>query len=162
MRAAKPSQFLQNRTRQRGAQLIELALMLPVVLTVIFAIVGYSMLFMVQHSLSSAVSQAARSVAVAGSDANPESAARQLLQDALPAAMYPAGFSFETEQLAGAADCGNALGTGTNPSLTCLEFRGFFSPSENNFLANIPFSSTFFPSQLSASAVVLYQNTTAL
>ncbi|HEX4842709.1 MAG TPA: TadE family protein [Limnobacter sp.] len=148
--------------RQRGAQLIELVLMLPVILTVIFAIVGYSLLFMVQHSLSSAVSQAARVVAVAGSTGNAESAARQLLEDALPAAIYPAGFSFETEQLAGAADCGNALASGSNPTLTCLEFRGFFSPAENTFLANIPFSETFFPAQLSASAVVLYQNTTAL
>ncbi|HEX4878674.1 MAG TPA: TadE family protein [Limnobacter sp.] len=148
--------------QQRGAQLIELVLMLPVILTVIFAIVGYSLLFMVQHSLSSAVSQAARVVAVAGSDGDAESAARQLLADALPAAMYPAGFSFETEQLSGAADCGNALAAGTNPTLTCLEFRGFFSPADNAFLANIPFSETFFPAQLSASAVVLYQNTTAL
>ena len=49
--------------KQRGAQLVELALMLPVILTVVFAIVGYSLLFMVQHTLSSAVSQAARSVA---------------------------------------------------------------------------------------------------
>jgi hypothetical protein len=148
--------------KQRGAQLVELALMLPVVLTVIFAIVGYSLLFMVQHTLSSAVSQAARSVAVAGSAANPETAARQLLQSALPSAMYPLGFSFSTDQLAGAADCGNALGAGTNPALSCLEFRGVFNTAENPFLSNIPFADTFFPEQLSASAVVLYQNTDAL
>jgi hypothetical protein len=148
--------------KQRGAQLVELALMLPVVLTVIFAIVGYSLLFMVQHTLSSAVSQAARSVAVAGSTADPEAAARQLLLNSLPSAMYPAGFSFSTDQLAGAADCGNALGAGTNPALSCLEFRGFFNTAENPFLSNIPFEDTFFPEQLSASAVVLYQNTDAL
>mgnify|MGYP006195553433 CR=1 FL=1 len=148
--------------KQRGAQLVELALMLPVVLTVIFAIVGYSLLFMVQHTLSSAVSQAARSVAVAGSTADPEAAARQLLLNSLPSAMYPAGFSFSTDQLAGAADCGNALGAGTNPALSCLEFRGFFNTAENPFLSNIPFADTFFPEQLSASAVVLYQNTDAL
>lgn len=148
--------------KQRGAQLVELALMLPVVLTVIFAIVGYSLLFMVQHTLSSAVSQAARSVAVAGSTADPEAAARQLLLNSLPSAMYPAGFSFSTDQLAGAADCGNALGAGTNPTLSCLEFRGFFNTAENPFLSNIPFADTFFPEQLSASAVVLYQNTDAL
>ncbi|MCR2745637.1 TadE/TadG family type IV pilus assembly protein [Limnobacter parvus] len=148
--------------RQRGAQLVELALMLPVVLTVIFAIVGYSLLFMIQHTLSSAVSQGARSVAVAGSTADPEAAARQLLLNALPSAMYPAGFSFSTDQLAGAADCGNALGGGTNPTLNCLEFRGFFTTSENAFLSNIPFADTFFPDQLSASAVVLYQSTDAL
>ena len=147
---------------QLGAQLVELALMLPVVLTVIFAIVGYSLLFMGQHTLSSDVSQAARSVAVAGSTADPEAAARQLLLNSLPSAMYPAGFSFSTDQLAGAADCGNALGAGTNPALSCLEFRGFFNTSENPFLSNIPFSDTFFPEQLSASAVVLYQNTDAL
>jgi hypothetical protein len=148
--------------KQRGAQLVELALMLLVVLTVIFAIVGYSLLFMVQHTLSSAVSQAARSVAVAGSTADPEAAARQLLLNSLPSAMYPAGFSFSTDQLAGAADCGNALGAGTNPALSCLEFRGFFNTAENPFLSNIPFADTFFPEQLSASAVVLYQNTDAL
>ncbi|PZO18051.1 MAG: hypothetical protein DCE87_02995 [Betaproteobacteria bacterium] len=150
------------RSKQRGAQLVELALMLPVVLTVIFAIIGYSLLFMVQHTLSSAVSQAARSVAVAGSTADPEAAARQLLLNSLPSAMYPAGFSFSTDQLAGAADCGNALGAGTNPALSCLEFRGVFNTSENPFLSNIPFADTFFPEQLSASAVVLYQNTDAL
>jgi hypothetical protein len=147
---------------QRGAQLVEMALMLPVILTVIFAIVGYSLLFMVQHTLSSAVSQAARSVAVAGSNADPESAARQLLLNSLPSAMYPEGFSFATNQLAGAADCGNALGAGVNPALSCLEFRGFFNTAENPLLANIPFSNTFFPEQLSASAVVLYQTTGAL
>lgn len=156
------STFRHRTERQRGAQLVELALMLPVVLTVIFAIVGYSLLFMVQHTLSSAVSQGARSVAIAGSDASPESAARQLLLNSLPSAMYPAGFSFSTEQLAGAEDCGNALGAGTNPALSCLEFRGFFNTAENTFLSNIPFSDTLFPDQLSASAVVLYQNTDAL
>ncbi|BET26932.1 TadE-like protein [Limnobacter thiooxidans] len=148
--------------KQRGAQLVELALMLPVILTVVFAIVGYSLLFMVQHTLSSAVSQAARSVAVAGNNADPESAARQLLLNSLPSAMYPEGFSFATNQLAGAADCGNALGAGSNPALSCLEFRGFFNTAENPLLANIPFSETFFPEQLSASAVVLYQTTGAL
>ncbi len=76
--------------------------------------------------------------------------------------MYPEGFSFSTDQLAGAADCGNALGAGTNPALSCLEFRGFFNTAENPFLSNIPFADTFFPEQLSASAVVLYQNTDAL
>lgn len=163
MNLKSPHLLLGIRARnQRGAQLVELALMLPVVLTVIFAIVGYSILFLVQHTLSSAVSQAARSVAVAGSTADPESAARQLLLNSLPTAMYPAGFSFATNQLAGAADCGNALGAGTNPTLNCLEFRGFFNTAENPFLANIPFSATFFPEQLSASAVVLYQNTNAL
>ena len=142
--------------------MVELAIMLPVVLTVIFGIIGYSLLFMVQHTLSSAVSQAARSVAVAGSTANPEAAARQLLIDALPSAMYPEGFSFSTEQLSGTADCGSALGAGTNPALSCLEFRGFFNTGENPFLSNITFADTFFPEQLSASAVVLYQNTDAL
>jgi hypothetical protein len=156
------SSFANRAEQQRGAQLVELALMLPVVLTVIFAIVGYSLLFMVQHTLSSAVSQAARSVAVAGCTADPEAAARQLLLNSLPSAMYPAGFSFSTDQLAGAADCGNALGAGTNPALSCLEFRGVFNISENSFLSDIPFADTFFPEQLSASAVVLYQNTDAL
>ena len=157
-----PSLLARRADKQRGAQLVELALMLPVILTVVFAIVGYSLLFMVQHTLSSAVSQAARSVAVAGSNADPESAARQLLSNSLPSAMYPEGFSFVTNQLAGAADCGNALGAGANPALSCLEFRGFFNTAENPLLANIPFSDTFFPEQLSASAVVLYQTTGAL
>jgi len=148
--------------RQQGAQVIELALVLPVILTVIFGLAGYSLLFMVQHTLSSAVSQGARTVAIAGGNSDPETAARQLLQNALPAAIYPEGFSFSTDQLAGAADCGNALGAGTNPALSCLEFRGFFNTAENSFLSNIPFSETFFPEQLSASAVVLYQNTDAL
>jgi len=157
-----PSLLASRADKQRGAQLVELALMLPVILTVVFAIVGYSLLFMVQHTLSSAVSQAARSVAVAGSNADPESAARQLLLNSLPSAMYPEGFSFSSNQLAGAADCGNALGAGSNPALSCLEFRGFFNTAENPLLANIPFSNTFFPEQLSASAVVLYQTTGAL
>ena len=156
------SSFASRAEQQRGAQLVELALMLPVVLTVIFAIVGYSLLFMVQHTLSSAVSQAARSVAVAGSTADPEAAARQLLLNSLPSAMNPAGFSFSSMPLSGATDCGAALGAGTNPALSCLEFRGFFNTAENPLLANIPFSETFFPEQLSASAVVLYQTTGAL
>lgn len=149
-------------SKQRGAQLIELALMLPIILTVVFAIVGFSLVFMVQHTLSSAVSQGARSVAIAGSTSDPEAAARQLLLNSLPGSIYPAGFSFSSQQLSGAADCGNALGAGTNPSLNCLEFRGFFNPAENPFLSNIPFSDTFLPEQLGATAVVLYQNTNAL
>ncbi|HEX4856624.1 MAG TPA: TadE family protein [Limnobacter sp.] len=156
------AEFAPASTRQRGAQLVELALMLPVILTVVFAIVGYSLLFLVQHSLSSAVSQGARAVSVASSTANPETAARQLLLNSLPAAFYPAGFSFSSQQLGGAAACGNALGTGGNPTLSCLEFRGFFNIAENPFLASIPFSDTLFPAQLSATAVVLYQNTNAI
>lgn len=148
--------------RQKGAQLVELALMLPIILTVTFSIVGYSLLFLVQHSLSSAVSQGARAVAVAGVAASPEVAARQVLQNSLPGAFYPAGFSFTSLPLSGAGDCGNALGAGTNPTLSCLEFSGFFSVAENPFMSNIPFSDTLFPDQLSSTTVVLYQNSNAL
>lgn len=144
---------------QRGVQLVEMALILPILLTVIFGIVGFSLIFMVQHTLSSAVSQGARSVAIAGSAASPEAAARQLLSQALPAAVYPDGFSFTTQQLSGAADCGNALGAGTNPSLSCLSFQGMFTTANNAFISGIPFADTLFPAQLSANVVVLYQNT---
>lgn len=146
---------------QRGAQLIELALALPVILLIVFSIVGFSLVFMVQHTLSSAVSQGARSVAIAGSAGDPEAAARQLLLDALPSAIYPAGFSFSSTPLSGATDCGAALGAGTNPALSCLEFRGVFTSAANPFLSNIPFSDIFLPQQLSATSVVLYQNTNA-
>lgn len=146
---------------QRGAQLVELALVLPIILTIVFSIVGFSLVFLVQHTLSSAVSQGARSVAVAGSSANPETAARQLLSNSLPAAIYPAGFSFSSTPLSGATDCGAALGTGSNPTLSCLEFRGEFTSASNPFLSNIPFSELFLPEQLSATSVVLYQNTNA-
>lgn len=152
---------LKRPTQQCGAQLVELALMLPIILTVVFSIVGFSLVFLVQHTLSSAVSQGARSVAVAGSAADPESAARQLLLSSLPAAIYPAGFSFSSQPLSGASDCGAALGAGSNPALSCLEFRGVFNSSENPFLSGIPFSDVFLPSQLSATSVVLYQNTNA-
>ena len=146
---------------QRGAQLVELALMLPIILTIVFSIVGFSLVFLVQHTLSSAVSQGARSVAIAGSTADPETAARQLLLNSLPAAIYPAGFSFSSQPLSGASDCGDALGAGSNPALSCLEFRGAFTSADNPFLSNIPFSDVFLPTQLSATAVVLYQNTNA-
>jgi len=146
---------------QRGAQLIELALVLPVILTIVFSIVGFSLVFLVQHTLSSAVSQGARSVAIAGSAGNPEAAARQLLSNSLPAAIYPAGFSFSSTPLSGATDCGAALGTGSNPALSCLEFRGVFTSASNPFLSNIPFSDLFLPEELSATSVVLYQNTNA-
>jgi len=146
---------------QRGTQLVELALILPVVLTIIFGIIGFSLVFMVQHTLSSAVSQGARSVAIAGSAGDPEAAARQLLLNALPAAIYPAGFSFSSTPLSGATDCGAALGAGTNPALSCLEFRGVFNSTANPFLSNIPFADLFLPEELTATAVVLYQNTNA-
>lgn len=145
--------------RQSGAQMIELALMLPIILLVVFAIIGFSLVFLVQHSLSSAVSQGARVVSVAGAaQTNPETAARDLLQAALPAALYPAGFSFESE-LGDATQCSGVLGTGSNPGLRCLEFRGFFNPGENPFLSNFPLVSGFLPEQLQATAVVLYQQT---
>lgn len=146
---------------QRGTQLVELALVLPVVLIIIFGIIGFSLVFMVQHTLSSAVSQGARSVAVAGSAGDPEAAARQLLLNALPAAIYPDGFSFSSTPLSGASDCGAALGAGTNPALSCLEFRGVFNSTANPFLSNIPFADLFLPEELSATSVVLYQNTNA-
>ncbi|HEY1059561.1 MAG TPA: TadE family protein [Limnobacter sp.] len=152
----RPNSALQ---RQRGAQLVEFALILPILLTVTFLIVGYSAVFMVQHTLSSAVSQGARAVAVAGSTTSPEVAARQLLASALPAAIYPSGFSFSTQDLGGAGDCGNAFNAGSNPALTCLEFKGTFNVAQNAFLSSIPFANTLFPAQLTASAVVLYQNT---
>ena len=146
---------------QRGAQLVELALMLPIILTIVFSIVGFSLVFLVQHTLSSAVSQGARSVAIAGNAGDPEAAARQLLSDALPVAIYPEGFSFSTTPLSGSTDCGAALGAGANPALSCLAFRGVFTSSANPFLSNIPFSDVFLPEELSATAVVLYQNTNA-
>lgn len=147
--------------RQHGTQLIELALVLPIVISIIFGIVGFSLVFMVQHTLSSAVSQGARSVAIAGSAGDPEAAARQLLLDALPASIYPEGFSFSSTPLSGAADCGAALGAGANPALSCLEFRGVFNSTANPFLSNIPFADLFLPEELNATAVVLYQNTNA-
>ena len=152
---------LKSTIRQQGAQLVELALVLPVILSVVFAIIGFSLVFLVQHTLSSAVSQGARSVAIAGSSGDPELAARQLLLNALPSAIYPEGFSFSSTPLSGATDCGAALGAGTNPALSCLEFRGVFTSASNPFLSNIPFSDLFLPEELSATSVVLYQNTNA-
>jgi len=151
-----------NAVKQRGLQTVELALLFPIVLLVIFAIVGYSLMFMVQHTLNSAVSQAARVVAVANSTASPEAAARQLLVNALPAAISSSGFSFTTVPQANAGACGNTLNSGTNPTLSCLEFRGAFNIANNPFISNLPFADVLLPNQLSASTVVLYQNTNAL
>lgn len=148
--------------RQRGAQLIEFALALPVLMIVVFGIVGFSLVFMVQHTLSNAVSQGARVVAVAGSTGDAESAARQILQSSLPSALYPSGFTFQGPTVTSASNCSASLTSGSNPTLACMKFQGFFTPANNPFLSSIPFSSYFLPTQLTASTVVLYQTSSSL
>lgn len=145
-----------------GAQMVEFALALPFVLLVVFALVGFSIVFAVQHSLSNAVSQGARVVAVAGATGNAESAARQILQSSLPSALYPSGFTFNAPGITSASNCAASLSTGSNPTLACMKFQGFFTPANNTFLKSIPFSSYFLPTQLTASTAVLYQTSSSL
>lgn len=147
---------------EKGAQLIEFALALPVLLTIVFGIIGFSLVFMVQHTLSNAVSQGARVVAVAGSTGDAESAARQILQSSLPSALYPSGFTFQGPTVTSASNCSTSLASGSNPTLACMKFQGFFTPANNPFLSSIPFSSYFLPTQLTASTVVLYQTSSSL
>lgn len=148
--------------RQSGAQLVELALIMPIVLLVTFGIIGFSVVFVVQHSLSTAVSQGARVVAVTGSTGDAESAARQVLQSSLPTALYPSGFTFQGPTITSASNCSASLASGSSPTLACMKFQGFFTPANNPFLAGFPLINKLLPTQLTASAVVLYQTSSSL
>ncbi|WP_284281558.1 MULTISPECIES: TadE/TadG family type IV pilus assembly protein [Limnobacter] len=154
--------LFRNLRRQSGANLIEFAFVLPVVLLVVFGVVGFSIVFVVQHSLSSAVSQGARVVAVAGSTGDAESAARQILQSSLPSALYPSGFTFQGPTITSASSCSASLASGSNPTLACMKFQGFFTPANNPFLASFPLINKLLPTQLTASTVVLYQTSSSL
>lgn len=129
--------------KQLGAQLIELALTLPILLTVVFAIVEYSVLLGAMLIMNNATSEAARQATVYRSNfalADYETLARNALDSALP--IYVGGFRESVVPLVESFACGDS---------SCLRVRLDYPNYSNNPIVGNAFFLPL-PSNLSAES----------
>ena len=132
---------------QRGAVAIEFAVVLPIFLLLLYALISYSVAMMQQHQLTQVASEAARSAAVVASapwlaEEDVESDAAQRVLDSIST------MGWSAEQTPGCAD-GARVRLEGDSLIVCLERRPAITP-----LTLLGISVPDLPEALSGRAVV--------
>ena len=87
-----------TRSARRGANAVEFAMTLPVLVTIMMGMMDYSWFFQQQHVVSAAAREGARAGAVAGPDDDPDALARSAAYAALSrAGVTTSGISITSE-----------------------------------------------------------------
>ena len=110
----------------RGAAAVELAVVLPLLLTLVFGIIEFGWVFMVRETLTNASREGARVAVLQGST-------EQNIRDQVAASMNPAGLSTYTVQIARSSP-GNANETVKVliPYADVSLLGGYFGPTDFN------------------------------
>ena len=147
------------RSNQSGAQLIEFALTLPVFLIIIYLIVCYSIVFLLQQTISFAANEGARaglSVPLSTTTRTANATARiNAILSSLPATYRGALTPTITEGLT-PASCGSSLSS--TSGFQCLSVVLNYNFSANPGIVIFPPVKPMLPTNLSAKATVLYEN----
>ncbi len=151
---------LSRRKHAKGAQLIEFALTLPVVLILIYLIIAYSIVFLLQQTLSFAASEGARAglaYPVSGTtrSGNANTRITQVLS-ALPTTYRNAMPAVSITENGPATDCGTTLTTSSG--FKCLTVRLSYPFKSTPGIILPPGMSSMMPDTLSAKATALYEN----
>jgi Flp pilus assembly protein TadG len=152
---------LRTHATQRGNAAIEFALVFPLFFLVLYAIVTYSMLFLVQQSLTAAAGEGARAALVYSNDADPLAAlnarAAQACQRALAFVSWLPG---ATSQSPGSPmSCTPAIsvapsGCADNTSMDCIQITLSYAYAANPLVPALPLLNLAIPASLTGQATV--------
>lgn len=130
--------------REKGVAAVEFALILPVFLTILFAIMDFGWLFFQQQVLTSASREGARAGALADTDANAQT------QAASSARAFATANGLDSNNLT------ISTSVGGTPKVITVRLQYRFDP-----LVGMPFlpsSADPYPSQLGATAIMRREN----
>ncbi|QGZ61698.1 TadE family protein [Paraburkholderia acidisoli] len=156
---ALPRTYLRRR-RQRGNAAIEFALVFPVFFLILYAIVTYSMVFLVQQSLTAAAGEGARAALAYRSNTDPLAAlndrASQACLRALAVVSWLPGAGSAT---GGPTSCTPAVnmapaGCTNNASMDCIQITLSYAYANKPLVPTLPLLDIAIPPSLTGQATV--------
>ena len=145
--------------RQRGAQLVEFALTLPVFLIIIYLIVCYSIVFLLQQTISFAANEGARAGLAFPSSSVSRTAAATARVNAILSGLpqtYRSSLTPVVTEGLGASTCVSTLSNSSG--FSCLSVSLSYNFSANPGIVVFPPVKAMLPSTLNAKATALYEN----
>ncbi|WP_322046901.1 TadE/TadG family type IV pilus assembly protein [Paraburkholderia sp. J67] len=142
-----------RRSRQRGAAAIEFALAFPLFFAILYGIVMYSMIFLVQHSMTSAAAEGARAALVYQNAANAGAALTSRANAACTRALAVVSW------LAKAPTCSQTISTApagcaSNTAMDCVQISLSYPWSSNPLVPPLPLMGLISPNSLVGNATV--------
>ncbi|MCG5073937.1 TadE/TadG family type IV pilus assembly protein [Paraburkholderia tagetis] len=138
---------------QRGTAAIEFALAFPLFFAILYGIVMYSMIFLVQQSLTSAAAEGARAALVYQNGANPASALASRAQAACTRALAVVNWLTHAPQCTQAVNTAPA-GCAENTAMDCVQITLTYPWSTNPLVPPLPLMGLLAPSSLVGRATV--------
>lgn len=152
-RAATPGRT-SRRSAQRGAAAVEFALVLPILLLLVFGIIGYGYMLSFRQSISQAAAEGARAAAVSQTDADRVTKARAAVNESLTSyGVTCSGTSLVKDATTvGSCSIGVATCAGEAASVRCVTVTLNYSYRANP-LVPVPGIGIVLPQQLKYSSV---------
>lgn len=150
-----------RRQRQRGNAAIEFALVFPIFFLILYAIVTYSMVFLVQQSLTAAAGEGARAALAysSGTDATAALGARaaQACQRALAVVNWLPGAAATTP--GSPTSCTHEVnmapaGCTDNPNMDCIQVTLTYAYGTKPLVPDLPLLDLVIPASLTGQATV--------
>lgn len=148
-----PVQAGRRRRAQRGIAAIEFALAFPLFFMILYGIVMFSMIFLVQHSLTSAASEGARAALVYQNATDPTSALTSRAQAACTRALAVVSWLAHAPQCAQVVNAAPTGCTG-NTAMDCIQITLTYPWSTNPLVPPLPLMGSVAPPSLVGQATV--------
>ena len=138
---------------QRGTAAVEFALAFPLFFAILYGIVMYSVIFLVQQSLTSAAAEGARAALVYQNGADPASALASRAQAACTRALTVVSWLTHAPQCTPAVNAAPSGCTG-NTAMDCVQITLTYAWSTNPLVPPLPLMGLLAPSSLVGQASV--------
>lgn len=138
---------------QRGVAAIEFALAFPLFFMILYGIVMYSMIFLVQQSLTSAAAEGARAALVYQNATDPTSALTSRAQAACTRALAVVSWLTHVPQCTQAVNAAPTGCTG-NTAMDCIQITLTYAWGTNPLVPPLPLMELLAPSSLVGQATV--------
>ncbi|WP_322053759.1 TadE/TadG family type IV pilus assembly protein [Paraburkholderia bannensis] len=142
-----------NRNCQRGVAAIEFALAFPLFFVVLYGIVMYSMIFLVQHSLTSAAAEGARAALVYQNAANTGAALTSRANAACTRALAVVNWLTQAPQCTQTVNTAPA-GCTSNTAMDCVQITLSYPWSSKPLVPPLPLMGLMSPTSLVGQATV--------
>ncbi len=142
-----------NLHRQRGVAAIEFALAFPLFFAILYGIVMYSMIFLVQHSLTAAAAEGARAALVYQNAANTTAALTSRANAACTRALAVVNWLTQAPQCTQTVSTAPA-GCSSNTAMDCVQITLSYPWSSKPLVPPLPLMGLISPTSLVGQATV--------
>lgn len=144
---------------QRGASAVEFILTFPAILLCIYLLVVYSLVFLVQQTITFAAAEGSRAAIINSTTPRDQLASRRIndIMGALPTSIRDKIQAPSIQTNLTPASCGNTQ-LSTNEGFACVRVTINYPFASNPAIILLPGMEKLVPAMLSASASALYEN----